>query len=86
MQIDGRLPLSRNWVKELSLKNRRKQWKIEYWIDDQWQNTFSPKNARLPAAVRILENGDTWVMVVPGRPIVADVPAEMALFGRYEFE
>ena len=68
------------------VKESTQAMEIEYWIDDQWQNTFSPKNARLPAAVRILENGDSWVMAVPGRPIVADVPAEMALFGRYEFE
>jgi general secretion pathway protein J len=68
------------------VKESTQAMEIEYWIDDQWQNTLSPKNARLPAAVRILENGDTWVMAVPGRPIEADVPAEMALFGRYEFE
>ena len=56
-----------------------------YLVDHSWVMEFSPDDSRLPTAIRITQGSESWVLGVPGRPIKADIPAELALFGEYEF-
>jgi len=67
------------------IKDSIQPMQFQYLVQDEWGALFSPEDARLPNAVRVIEGVDTWIMVVPGRPVEADVPPELALFGEYDF-
>lgn len=58
---------------------------FQYLYDGSWQQEFSPKDARLPNAVRINLDNKVYLIAKPGRPAVADMPAELPIFGEYEF-
>jgi general secretion pathway protein J len=58
---------------------------FEYWNGQQWVNEFYPKNGRLPEAVKIIVDGQTWAIAKIGRPALADVPVELEEFRAYEF-
>lgn len=58
---------------------------FEYWVDQKWQAEFKPDAGRLPAAVRIIEQSNVLVVAKIDRPEKADVPAELPIFGKYEF-
>lgn len=58
---------------------------FEYWDGLQWLTAFSPRDARLPVAARIIADGRVWGLASPGRPVLADMPPELARFGEYEF-
>jgi general secretion pathway protein J len=59
--------------------------KFEYWDGNNWLTEFLPTDGRLPAATRIRVNDQVWAIAKPGRPVMADMPVEMPLFGAYEF-
>jgi general secretion pathway protein J len=59
--------------------------KFEYWFEQQWQAKFSPEDARLPLAVRIVHEDKIWSVAKIGRPEEADMPAELPMYGEYEF-
>ena len=56
-----------------------------YFVDGNWVTEFAPVDSRLPAAIRIMQGSERWIFAVPGRPIEADVPVELPLFGEYDF-
>ncbi|WP_102798342.1 PulJ/GspJ family protein [Bowmanella denitrificans] len=58
---------------------------FDYLLDTQWQNDFSSQQARLPDAVRVRVAGKVWALAVPGRPVQADIPPELPIFGEYDF-
>jgi general secretion pathway protein J len=58
---------------------------FEYWVGQQWLSEFSPADARLPEAARIIVDGEVWAVAKIGRPARADVPVEMPEYGVYEF-
>jgi len=59
--------------------------RIEYKDDGQWTDVFEPTVSRLPEVVRIIEGDVIWLVAIPGRPLLADIPADIKLFGEYEF-
>jgi general secretion pathway protein J len=59
--------------------------KFEYWSNQQWQPSFEPPDGRLPIAVRIIYEEKVWTMAKIGRPEEADMPAELPMYGEYEF-
>ena len=59
--------------------------KFAYLVDGDWAAEFSPDDSRFPAAIRIMQGAERWVLAVPGRPLNADIPVELPLFGEYEF-
>jgi general secretion pathway protein J len=61
------------------------QAKFEYRFNQQWQPEFVPTDGRLPLAVRIINEGKVWSIAKIGRPEEADMPAELAVDGVYEF-
>ncbi|WP_416305714.1 PulJ/GspJ family protein [Neptunicella sp. SCSIO 80796] len=58
---------------------------FEYRVDQQWQKEFKPDSGRLPEAVRLIEQDYIWAVAKTGRPENADIPAELPIFGKYEF-
>ena len=58
---------------------------FQYLYEKVWQQNFSPKDARLPDAVRITLANNVYLVAKPGRPVLADMPAELPIFGEYEF-
>jgi general secretion pathway protein J len=58
---------------------------FEYWNGNSWLSEFLPSDARLPLAVRIMAGNKVWLIAKPGRPVIADIPVEMSVFGAYEF-
>jgi general secretion pathway protein J len=58
---------------------------FQYLFDGKWQLEFSPKDARLPNAVRIYLNNYVYLVAKPRRPVIADMPLELPIFGQYEF-
>jgi general secretion pathway protein J len=76
---------SQHSSKMILLKHFDGQPVFEYLHQSEWQRVFVPKKGILPQAVRINVNQYTWVMAKPGRPLKADVPASLQLFGEYEF-
>ena len=67
------------------IRRTKSRLRIEYRDDGQWTDIFEPNVSRLPEAVRILEGDAIWLVAVPGRPLLADIPADIKLFGEYEF-
>jgi general secretion pathway protein J len=59
--------------------------RFEYWNGQSWQLEFLPKDGQLPIAMRIFVAEDVWAMAKPERPVLADMPGELAQFGDYEF-
>jgi general secretion pathway protein J len=59
---------------------------FEYWDGSSWMTDFLPTDGRLPNAVRIIADGKVWAIAKPGRPAMADIPAEMPIFGAYEYQ
>ena len=59
--------------------------RFEYWNGENWRNEFLPKDGQLPMALRIFVAEQTWAMAKPERPVLADMPGELAQFGDYEF-
>jgi general secretion pathway protein J len=57
---------------------------FEYLTTD-WTPEFKSKTNALPRAVRIRVSDLTWLIAKPSRPMEADVPVELPLFGEYEF-
>jgi general secretion pathway protein J len=58
---------------------------FEYLSQEQWFDAFAPKDGRLPIAIRIRLGDRIWVLANPGRPVLADIPPELPLYGKYEF-
>jgi len=58
---------------------------FEYWNGQQWLLDFRPPSGLLPSAVKIVQNDVVWALAKPLRPVVADIPPELAQFGVYEF-
>jgi general secretion pathway protein J len=70
---------------ELVIMQFDKQPRFEYWNGQQWLNDFQPDNSLLPTAIRLVSDEIILIIAKPVRPVLADVPPEMALFGEYEF-
>lgn len=58
---------------------------FNYLDNGNWLPVFKPTSNKLPEAIRISNHLDTWTIVTPARPIYADIPAELPLFGEYSF-
>ncbi|MDC8833009.1 type II secretion system protein [Alteromonas gilva] len=58
---------------------------FEYLVERQWQDTFIPSNGKLPLAIRIQGNNATYILATVSRPLRADIPTELPVFGAYEF-
>ena len=58
---------------------------FEYFHDGQWQAEFAPAAGLLPKAVRIKTPDSIWAVGKIGRPERAEVPPELAAYGKYEF-
>jgi general secretion pathway protein J len=58
---------------------------FEYWDGNNWLAEFLPTDGRLPAATRIRVDDQVWAIAKPRRPVMADMPPELPLFGAYEF-
>lgn len=59
---------------------------FEYLVNNSWIDNFSPEKGELPKAIRIKHDTQVWTMATVYRPTTADIPAEIPLFGKYEFE
>jgi general secretion pathway protein J len=70
---------------ELVIMQFDQQPRFEYWNGQQWLNDFQPDNSLLPTAIRLVSDEIILIIAKPVRPVLADVPPEMALFGEYEF-
>jgi general secretion pathway protein J len=58
---------------------------FQYLYEGKWQLDFSPNEARLPDAVRITLANNAYLVAKPSRPVMADIPVELPIFGEYEF-
>jgi general secretion pathway protein J len=58
---------------------------FQYLYEGKWQMEFSPVDASLPNAVRINLANKVYLVAKPGRPVMADIPVELPIFGEYEF-
>lgn len=58
---------------------------FQYLYEGRWKLNFSPKDARLPDAVRINLDNQVYLVAKPSRPVIADMPVELPIFGQYEF-
>ncbi|MBC3764936.1 PulJ/GspJ family protein [Neptunicella marina] len=56
-----------------------------YFVDGAWLSEFSPSGGLLPKAIRIVAGDQIWLQANVGRPVDADIPVELPLFGEYEF-
>ncbi len=63
--------------------------RFEYMRETQWHDSFEDQVGTMPSAVRIMVNTQAdpkiWAFAVAGRPVKADMPPELLLFGKYEF-
>ncbi|ABG41733.1 Prepilin-type cleavage/methylation [Paraglaciecola sp. T6c] len=59
--------------------------RFEYWNGKAWLNDFQPDDGQLPVAIRVMSGSRVWSVAKPERPVRADIPPELPLFGRYEF-
>jgi prepilin-type N-terminal cleavage/methylation domain-containing protein len=60
--------------------------RFDYLIENTWQSDFQPQDSQLPRAVRLMVDGDQWLMAKVVRPLYADIPPELTLYGAYEFD
>lgn len=58
---------------------------FEYLHQNNWNSRFVPEDAQLPAAVRVVHNGQVVFFAATKRPGKAEMPPEMITFGKYEF-
>ena len=58
---------------------------FSYQVNGQWSNELPSEAGVLPRAIAIVTNSHTVVTGVVGRPTQADIPAELPIFGAYEF-
>lgn len=56
-----------------------------YLIDGQWESQFQPDTSMIPQAIKISTRHSEWTFASTGRPVNADMPPELPLFGKYEF-
>lgn len=56
-----------------------------YLIQGQWVSTFPDAPGTLPRAIAITTAEGILVTGVVGRPVRADIPVELPVFGAYEF-
>lgn len=71
--------------REVSIMRFEQQPWFEYWNGEQWLSDFKPSKSELPTAVRLISKVSVLTMAKSIRPILADVPPELAQFGEYEF-
>ncbi len=60
-------------------------YRFYYLVNGEWQEAFQPDNAVIPAAIKLSARDNDWTLVTAGRPVNADMPAELPPFGKYEF-
>jgi general secretion pathway protein J len=77
--------ISKLAAQKILVKKFAEQPVFEYLYQSEWLQNFSPSDAVLPQAARIRIGQDIWAVAKPGRPSKADMPAELQLFGEYEF-
>jgi general secretion pathway protein J len=84
------LPWSLSFQSELAqyaqvVQSFAEQPSFEYWDGHQWLGEFTPTDGSLPEAARVIVYGQVWAIARIGRPPKADMPAELPMFGVYEF-
>lgn len=50
-----------------------------------WVSNFQNLPGQMPRAVKIMTGNSTWALAVPLHPVMAEVPAEIKVSGKYEF-
>ena len=68
-----------------NLKPAYSNYAFEYLINGRWVSSYVPEKGSLPAAIRLKEGAQVWVVATVHRPHEADMPPEIPLFGKYEF-
>lgn len=71
--------------KEVAVMRFAEQPRFEYWNGQIWGNDFKPAKSLLPTAVRLIQDDSVLILAKASRPVLADVPPELPLFGEYEF-
>lgn len=59
--------------------------KFNYLTGTGWASNFQNLPGQIPRAIKITNGNSTWALAVPMRPVVAEVPAEIKVSGKYEF-
>ncbi|MBO1254138.1 prepilin-type N-terminal cleavage/methylation domain-containing protein [Alteromonas sp. 5E99-2] len=59
---------------------------FSYQVNGQWSNELISDAGVLPKAIAIVNSNQVIVTGVVGRPVQADIPVELPVFGVYEFE
>lgn len=59
--------------------------RFSYLHQGSWQAEFPATNGQFPEAVRLISGDQVVATAKPGRPSLADIPAELPAFGVYEF-
>lgn len=59
--------------------------RFEYWDGVQWSSDFKPEQSLLPTVVRMVNDDRVLLIAKALRPVLADMPPELAQFGEYEF-
>ncbi|BFT31553.1 hypothetical protein D210916BOD24_27290 [Alteromonas sp. D210916BOD_24] len=79
------LQFSINEAEPITIAALSRTYQFYYLINGEWQEGFQPDNAVIPAAIKLSANNKDWTLVTAGRPVNADIPAELPPFGKYEF-
>lgn len=59
--------------------------RFAYLYNSNWVDQFKPSYNRLPEGIRIFSPKGVWVETSIIRPLEAEIPAELARFGKYEY-
>jgi len=70
---------------EVTIMQFDQQPRFEYWNGQQWLSDFKPTKSLLPTAIRLSKDDSVLIIAKAIRPVLADVPPELAQFGQYEF-
>ncbi|NVK55267.1 MAG: prepilin-type N-terminal cleavage/methylation domain-containing protein [Alteromonadaceae bacterium] len=58
---------------------------FEYLTDRKWATNFTTSNGKLPLAIRVQSSDTTYLLATVSRPLHADIPIELPVYGAYEF-
>lgn len=79
------LQFSLNEAPAITIATLSRTYQFYYMVNGEWRNEFQPDNAVIPAAIKLSSGDNDWTLVTAGRPVNADMPPELPLFGKYEF-
>lgn len=70
--------------KKVKVADLNGQYNFTYLNESKWSNSYEPREAKLPRAIKIVDGDEQWVFCTPGRDIITTVPTSIAINGTHE--